>query len=315
MKEKKKILLTAGGTATTWHFCKIINEYFVNDFEIYITDINDKHLVPAAIYAKKFFKVPTVYEDNYIDTIYEILEKEKIDIIVPLIDFDLFKFSKDNVKLKELGVYTTAPLLKTTETLTNKEKMYQFMKKNNIPTPQVYSVDEIEDDKEYIVKPKTGFGSIGVYKKLGNEIKNTKNFDEIIIQELCKPDEITVEVYNGNILKIFQRKRVATKSGVCVKMEPVYIEQIDNSIKLLVENIECPNAFCVQFMQNEKGLWCITDCNLRIGAGTALSTKIGFELVRAILTLMLNKEVSEDLFVIDKNVKSVLRVYEEIVIK
>ena len=315
MKEKKKILLTAGGTATTWHFCKIINEYYVNDFDIYITDTNDEYLVPSAIYAKKFFKVPSVYEDNYIDTMYEILEKEKIDIIVPLIDFDLFKFSKDNIKLIELGVYTTAPLLKTIETLTNKEKMYRFMKKYNIPTPNVYSLDEVEDDKEYIIKPKTGFGSIGVYKKLGCEIKNIKNFDEIIIQELCKPEEITVEVFNDDILKIFQRKRVATKSGVCVKMEPVYIEQIDNSIKLLVENIECPNAFCIQFMQNEKGLWCITDCNLRIGAGTALSTKIGFQLVRACLAHMINREVSDDFFTIDKEVKSVLRVYEEIVIK
>lgn len=315
MKEKKKILLTAGGTATTWHFCKIINQYFANDFNIYITDINDEYLVPAAIYAKKFFKVPSVHEENYMDTIYEILEKEKIDIIVPLIDFDLFNFSKDNVKLKELGVYTTAPLLETIETLTNKEEMYKFLKKCNIPTPEIYSVQEIDDDKEYIVKPKTGFGSIGVYKEFGSKIKNMNDFDKVIIQELCKPDELTVEVYNGEILKIFQRKRIATKSGVCVKMEPVYIEEIDNSIKLLVGNIECPSAFCVQFMQNYDGLWCITDCNLRIGAGTALSTKIGFQLVRATLMHMLDREVTEELFVIDKEIKSVLRVYEEIAIK
>lgn len=315
MKEKKKILLTAGGTATTWHFCKVINEYYANDFDIYITDINDEYLVPAAIYAKKFFKVPSVYEDNYMDTVYEILEREKIDIIVPLIDFDLFNFSKDNVKLKELGVYTTAPSLKTIETLTNKEEMYKFMKKCNIPTPEIYSVQEIADDKEYIIKPKTGFGSIGVYKEFGSKIKNMENFDKVIIQELCKPDELTVEVYNGEILKIFQRKRIATKSGVCVKMEPAYIEEVDNSIKLLVENIDCPKAFCVQLMQNKQGLWCITDCNLRIGAGTALSTKIGFQLVRAFLALMIDKEVPDEFFAIDKDVKSVLRVYEEIVIK
>ena len=39
--EKKKILLTAGGTATTWHFCQVIKEYFDDKFEIHICDIND----------------------------------------------------------------------------------------------------------------------------------------------------------------------------------------------------------------------------------------------------------------------------------
>lgn len=315
MKERKKILLTAGGTATTWHFCQIINKYFADDFSIYITDTNEKYLVPASIYAKKIFKVPFVYDDNYMDAMYEILEKEGIDIIVPLIDFDLFNFNKDNEKLKKIGVYTTAPSLNTIETLTDKERMYNFLNKCNIPTPKIYSVNEIDDDKEYIVKPKTGFGSIGVHKELGSKIKVMNNLDNNIVQELCKPEEITVEVYNGEILKIFQRKRIAIKSGVCVKMEPVYIESIDKSIKMLVENIECPNAFCIQFMQNNDGVWCITDCNLRIGAGTALSTKIGFQLVRACLMHILDRKVTDDLFTIDKEIKSVLRVYEEIAIK
>ena len=68
-------------------------------------------------------------------------------------------------------------------------------------------------------------------------------------------------------------------------------------------------------MKTKDNHWAIIDCNLRIGAGTALSTKIGFQLVRALLTSLLNENVSEDLFKIDNSIKSVLRVYEEIVIK
>lgn len=311
---KKKILLTAGGTATTWHFCNVIKKYFDDKFEIHVCDINDKDLIPASIYAYKFHKVPLITDEKYEKTMYKILEEEKIDFIIPLIDFDLKIFSKDNKKLKEIGVISTAPSLKTIETLTNKKNMHNFLKQKKIPTPSIKSISEVDDKTEYVVKPVEGFGSNGVKILSGEEIKKI-NLDNLIIQEKCMPTEITAEIYNGDYLKIFQRKRVAVKSGVCVKMVPVNYDQINKSIKKLVESIDCPTAFCIQFMKNGKGDWCITDCNLRIGAGTALSTKIGFQLVRAQLSKLLGENVDNDLFEIDSSVKSVLRVYQEIVIK
>lgn len=311
---KKKILLTAGGTATTWHFCNVIKEFFDNKFEIHVCDINDEYLIPASIYAHKFHKVPLISDDNYENIMYKILREEKIDIIVPLIDFDLKIFNKDNNRLKEIGVVSTAPLMKTIETLTNKKNMHDFLKMNNIPTPDIISLENINDNEEYVVKPVEGFGSNGVKIICGKEIKNL-NLKNCIIQEKCMPTEITAEIFNGEFVKIFQRERVATKSGVCVKMIPVYYEQINDSIKKLVNAIECPTAFCIQFMQNKKGDWCITDCNLRIGAGTALSTKIGFQLVRAQLATLLGEKIDAEIFKIDTNIKSVLRVYQEIAIK
>lgn len=314
---KKRILLTAGGTATTWHFCQVIKKYFPDDFEIFITDTNDEYLVPSSIYADKFFKVPSVFEKDYMTHMYEILKQEKIDIIIPLIDFDLSNFCKDNQELIKMNVTTTAPSSNVIDTLTNKYNMYKFLSQNNIPTPKVYEIDEIVDNESYLMKPVRGFGSSGVFIKSGKEIKKNPKKD-IIIQEICddKSGEITAEIYNSNgTLRIFQRRRVATKAGVCVKTVPENIEEINKIIENLVNIIECPKAFCIQFMKNQKGEWAIIDCNLRIGAGTALSTKIGFQLVKALLTNLLGKELDEKDFQIDKNVKSVLRVYEEIAIK
>ena len=310
----KNILLTAAGTATTWHFCNVIKTFFNDDFNIFLTDTNEKKFVPASIFTNNFFQVPSVFEDNYLQNMYKIIEENDIDIIVPLIDFDLFYFSKDNEKLKKLNVVSTAPLLNTVETLTDKKKMWNFLNNNDIPTPQLFDRKQLTDDQEYIIKPQKGFGSRGVEKLLGKDAKKLTD-DSLIFQEICKPIEITAEVYNGKQLKIFQRRRVETKSGVCTKMEPVHFEQIDDSIKKLVSSIKCPEAFCIQFMQNQQNDWCITDCNLRIGAGTALSTKIGFQLTRALLTSLIKKEVKEELFNINPAIKSVLRVYDEVAIK
>ncbi|MBQ6461081.1 ATP-grasp domain-containing protein [Candidatus Saccharibacteria bacterium] len=310
----KKILLTAAGTATTWHLCKIIESYFKNDFDIFLTDTNEKKFVPAGIFTDHFFQVPSVFDNNYLPAMHKIIKENDIDIIIPLIDFDLFYFPKDSKELKELNIVSTAPPLKTVETLTDKKKMHDFLQKNNIPTPNLYHRSNLKDSQEYIIKPQKGFGSRGVEKLLGKEAKNLTD-DNLIFQEVCRPAEITAEVYNGDKLKIFQRKRVETKAGVCTKMEPVFHKQIDDSIKKLVSSIECPTAFCIQFMQNQQDNWCITDCNLRIGAGTALSTKIGFQLTRALLASLSGKEIKDDFFSIDPSIKSVLRVYDEVIIK
>lgn len=314
---KKKILLTAGGTATAWHFCQVINEYFKDDFEIFITDTNEEYLVPSSIYAKRFFKVPATNEENYMECMYDILKREKIDIIIPFIDFDLFNFYKENTELKKMNVITTAPPLMTSKTLVDKGNMYKFLSENEIPTPRVYNRDEIIDNELYLIKPVKGFGSSGVSIKLGSEIKENPK-DGYIVQELCDKEagEITAEIYNSNgILKIFQRRRVATKSGVCVKCVPENIEQINQIIERLVSLIECPKAFCIQFMKGKQGDWKVIDCNLRIGAGTALSTKMGFQLVKGFLNDLLGKDFHEEDFQVDKTIKSVLRVYEEIAVK
>jgi len=316
MSHRRRILLTAGGTATTWHFCQIIKAYFDDVFEIYITDTNEDYLTPSSIYAHKFFQVPPVKSPDYVEVMHRLLQDEKIDIIVPLIDFDLFNFAKDDEFLKRHAITSTAPLLATAETLTGKKAMFNFLSDHCIPTPHLYDLSEIDDKQKYVIKPETGFGSQGVLVLSGREIRlQHAQQTNLIIQEFCDSEEITAEVYNGEILEIFQRRRVATKEGVCVKMIPVHYPEIDDSIRKLVSEIECPTAFCVQFRQNRTGEWCLFDCNLRIGAGTALSSKIGFQLTRAFLTHLAGQKVDTSLFKIDHSIKSVLRVYEEIAIR
>lgn len=310
---KKKILITAGGTATAWHLCNIIKEYFDNKLEIHICDINDEYLVASSIFAYKFHKVPSIYEDNYKEYMINLLKNEKIDIIVPLIDFDLVTFCSDSNELKNINVISTAPLLNTTETLTNKKNLEIFLKNNNIPYVPSVILENVLEDKEYVIKPIRGFGSRGVEILNGLEIKNRKLDEDMLIQEKCNKKEVTAEIFNGEFLSIFVRERVETKSGVCTKMVPFNNDQVIDSLKRLINVIKCPIALCIQLMELD-GIWRITDCNLRLGAGTALSSAIGFQLARSFLATLVNEQVPSEWLKPNKKVKSVLRVYKEIVI-
>lgn len=318
---KKKILVTAGGTAIAWHICQIIKQYFSNRVDIFVCDVNEEYLVPAVSCANKVYKVPYSYDNKYPNSISNIVKNEGIDIIIPLLPEESIMFSSDSDFINELNIATTAPSLITSETLSNKRKMFDFLNSISIPTPKIMEIDNVFNNKKYILKPNMGFGSLGIKILTGEEInKHYRNLisDRYIIQEYCHDDdydEVTVEVYNDkNNLRIFSRKRVATKSGVCVKAVPVNNDLFYPYVQKLVDSIECPIAFNLQFLYHHKQ-WKLFDCNLRLGAGTALSTAVGFQLTRALIARLLGDEVDDSYFNVDNTIKSVLRVYQEITIK
>lgn len=275
-------------------------------------------LIPAATLVHKFHRVPPIIDPHYLEHMYSLLEKESIDIIIPLIDLDLFLFPSDSPRLYELGIISTAPPLHTVCTLSDKRSLHHFLISQGIPTPSLYQIDEIDPHETYVVKSAVGFGSRNFRILKGSDIVVAHIGDDNIIQEFCAPEnntyEITAEIFcSGDILKIFCRERIETKAGVCTKMKPFSDESIELSLKKLTSSILCPTAFCVQFMYNA-GKWKIIDCNLRLGAGTALSSAIGFQLTRALLLTLLQQSVPDEIFLVNPSVKSVVRVYDEVVI-
>ena len=314
----KRILVTAGGTATAWHICEEVSKYFQDKIEIHVCDINDPELVPASVLAYKTHKVPYSNSEDYLPTIKKIVEEEKIDIIIPLLPMEAFILGPDSDFIKELGIVTTAPKEETTAALVDKKGMFETLSRLDVKTPMNYDLNSVDNNKKYMIKPRLGFGSLGIKILEGKDIDSDLNLDEFVIQEYCPhddEDEVTVEIYNYNgRLEIFSRRRVMTKSGVCVKMVPIDNEIFYSSVKKVVDNVDCPIAFNMQFLY-DKGEWKLFDCNLRLGAGTGLSTAIGFKLTKALLATLSDIPVDESYFNVDKEAKSVVRVYKEVVIK
>jgi len=309
----KRVLILAGGTATAWHLVNEIEKHYKNDIEVYVCDINPEYLIPSSKKAKKFIQVPPISSEIYYNSIIKILEENKIDLIIPLIDFDLSIFSNDNKDLKLLNVKSTAPDKYVVEILSDKYNMAIWLDSIGVKVPKLYSLEDIEIDKDYILKPKKGFGSRGVIKCRGSEIKVNYNKD-CLIQEVCKAKEITVEIFKiKNVLKTICRERIEVKSGVCTKARIFKDKELHSIVENIVSNIDFPNASCIQFMLNKENEWCVTDINLRLGAGTALSSKIGWQLVRASLAQWLGKDDDYDKYFNEiEEDKYVVRVYEEV---
>jgi hypothetical protein len=308
---RKKILILAGGTATAWHLGNTIKKTFEKDFILCIGDINEKNLVPISVLCDEYYQIPPVHALSYYTFMIELLVNKKIDIIIPLIDFDLALFPNDNPDLLKINVLSTAPGNKVMVACKSKTELSNLLEANGVLVPIRYNLNDIEPQKEYFVKPNIGFGSKDSAIFKGKDIVFS---EKIIVQEILHRPEITVEVFKkGDYFSSICRERIEVKSGVCTKARFFENREIDEIINHINSFIELPLTSCIQFMKNEEDKWCLTDLNLRLGAGTALSSAAGFNISAAFLSVLAGqnifkkylKKTSHDLFVV--------RVYNEIV--
>jgi len=307
---KKRIFILSGGTASAWHICNLIKECFADNFILYVGDINDRSHIPASVFSDKYFKLPLVDSPDYYGYMLNLFKKEKIDILVPLMDKDLITFSNDNPDLLKINILSTAPDTKLMDICKSKIKISKFLSSNGVIVPIQYEEDNIDPKKSYFVKPDEGFGSKGAAMLEGKDIDFSK---KIIVQEILNPPEITVEVFKkDDFLSFVSRERLEVKSGVCTKARFFYDDKLDEVINRIDSLLPFPIASCVQFMKNNDNEWCITDLNMRLGAGTALSSVAGFGLTSAFLSVLSNKKDFKDHLGTVLNNQIVVRVYNEI---
>lgn len=313
-----KLWITAGGTGSAWHIATIAKKFYSDKIELFISDINEAELVASSTLADHFFKVLPVKDPKYAEQMYRLLKENQIDVIIPLIPWEQKLFSSDNPEFEKLKIKSLAPALALDKQMNNKKDLFLFCKDKGIPVIQNYEWKDIEKDTLYFVKPADGFGAMGTGCMYGREL-TPEMFEDYVVQENCAAEreleEVTVEVFwhEGKVHSI-ARQRIESKNGVCTKARILDIPETEEAIWKMVQTFDFPKIFNVQFVHHENQ-WKVMDVNLRLAAGTGLSNAAGFQLVRSLLAVLLDEEPEAEWLSADKEIISILRVYQEVVIK
>ncbi len=105
---------------------------------------------------------------EYLDEVIQIIENRGIDIVFPASEVG-FKFVSNNrEKLSKLCKLVALPSDDTLHTAFDKWKLYLFLKKHNIPTPETVLLRRIEDISKFnypvLLKPIDGSGGKNIQK-------------------------------------------------------------------------------------------------------------------------------------------------------
>lgn len=187
----------------------------------------------------------------------EPLFKEGIDLIVPLVDEELWFFSRAKDWFEEKGIVVAVPSEFTVTTCRDKAEFYKFCKRHGYNTPDTAQFNAI-------IKPRFGKGSHGQFKV-------DRSY---VIQEIVKAPEYSIDYYkDDNVLSIIPRLRLnildgASQSGQIVMDERLIEEakQLGKDLKLKYHNVlQC-------FYDGHTIKWLEVNCRYGGGSWMTFST-------------------------------------------
>ncbi|MBE3655668.1 hypothetical protein BOO92_02985 [Vibrio navarrensis] len=284
-----KILICSAGTGSAFSFARAIKQNWLDSVELHVCDVNRKEYVTASLFSDRFYQVPYSIDTKYRDVILDIILSNRINIVLCFTNQDFEFFSKLKEEKIANGLLFSFPDGIAADIAVDKLLCSEFLKNNNIPTPEIYS-SYIDLPERFFVKPINGYGSKNSFIEYK---KNILTIDPMYIyQEIVKTPEVTVDCFSDLDNDFFHttcRERIEVKNGVCTKARIFYDDSLNEYAKAISKALKINGGFCFQVMCSG-GIWVVTDLNIRLGSGTAISKKIGNDYFSATVALLLNED-------------------------
>lgn len=297
------ILLLSVGTRNkiVQYFMENMNKDGEKLGNVIATDASE--LAPAIYLADKHYKVPKIYEEGYLDVIFDICEKENIDAILSLIDPELSTISEQKEKFDQMGVKIIGSPFEINEIALDKLDMYTWLTNHNYNTPKSY-IDLELFKKDYengvidfpvFVKPVKGSASINISKVDDLETLEflVKKQDGLLIQELMNGQEIGVDVYidliSDKIVSIFSKKKLLMRAGETDKAVSFKDEKLFELVKRFVKEFGFKGQIDIDIFDID-GEYYISEVNPRFGGGYPHAYEAGVNHMKLIINNLQGKE-------------------------
>ena len=255
----------------------LISNLKLQDKNIFILGTNANEQAIGRWLCDDFAVVPWAYDENYVDTIINLVKKNKIDIVFPQTSWEMFHLSKAAERIEK-----HCKLLASKHDLVaiceNKYLMYKHFE-GKIDVPEFYLVKTIAElieaakklgypEKDVVFKPPEGKGARGVrvlteksnrYDLLFNgrpfakfismdELKSTlgeKEIPPLMIMEYLDGVELKIDpvLQNGEILTCSVKNRLNFASGLAMGFEMIEDNVALDYAKKLLEHL--PMDYCI----------------------------------------------------------------------
>lgn len=265
------ILITNIASATATSLIKILRMGKISDITIWGTESQKYGYCSGSILVDHYIQVPSVIADSYIDIIKNICIDNNIDVLIPILDEELYLFSKAHI---DRYVKITLPNLNIINLFRNKlSASIALSNINSEIIPQIYcSSDSISSDK-VIIRKKESIGSQGIVIKTRDSISPEDfNNPEYFVQEFIDGPEYTVDVLcnmNGEIKVCIPRMRLQIKNGISTKAQIIKDEELIDICKVIYNTYCIPGLSNVQFKRKDKSVYFL-ELNMRFaGMGIA----------------------------------------------
>jgi carbamoyl-phosphate synthase large subunit len=263
---------------------------------IYMKDIADKsYLIPY----------PSTGLENLFTRLMNIHEKEKIDLIIPTLDSELYAFSRISSRLAEKGIKTYLPTLRQLE-IRAKDKLHSFFKDDlNVPKNFLASsVSDLHNFQDQFTYPLFVKGIFYDAYKANNFEEVYSYFTKIsmkwgnpvIIQEAIEGEEFNVVALGdgtgATIGAVPMRKLYITDKGKGWSGISIDDPKLLELAHFILKKTEWKSGLELEFVKSkENGEFYLLEINPRFPAWVYLATASGQNLPRYLVCLAMGEKV------------------------
>lgn len=311
------LLISAVGTATALSVLKGLKKQKKYKVKTIGIDIFDN--AAGKFFVDKFYTVPLAANQNlWLSTLEKIILKEKVNIVVPIIDNEFLLWENLRRKKKFSSILFLLAPYRSLLICQNKNSIVDFFEKIKIPT-----VKKIDPKKPFafpiFIKPKL----LGVASKNAYKVLNQKDLDyfkglmggNYVLQHYIDAKEYTIDCLadlKGNFITGVIRKRLEVKNGLAVKSEIIEDKKALFFAKKIVNELQIPAASNIQYFK-KAGNYYFFEVNPRFAGTHAFTIEAGLNSIFYILEMYCKKFDSRCKIPITKRLKMV-RFWSEIII-
>ncbi|MBN1795541.1 MAG: ATP-grasp domain-containing protein [Sedimentisphaerales bacterium] len=298
-----RILLSSVGRRG--YLVKFFREALAEKDEIWGGD--GSRYAPAFAYCDKRIILPKVNEPSYIDHLIQLCQKNKIDMIVPLIDPELKVLAAQRDRFFDADIMVVVSPLQTVQIAFDKYLTYQFGKENDIPVP--YTVITVEEANELlakgiikwplVVKPRQGSASKNITcchneKQLENAFQSCPM---PMIQEWMQGKEYGYDIFGDRdyrVISVYCKLKLAMRAGETDKAVSKNDKQLIALGVKIAENLQIFGPIDVDVMVGENGPK-LLEINPRFGGGYPCSHFCGADFPRKLIAICQNETLKPDI--------------------
>jgi carbamoyl-phosphate synthase large subunit len=252
------------------------------DGTIVITDVDP--LAPTLKVADRHYLVPPNTTPDYVPALVDICERENISAVFPLIDPDILILSEHRAEIEASGAKLGVVSDHAAKITRDKWLTYHFFQEINLPTPETWALNEIEDVQckyPLFIKPRSGSAGKHAFRVDNDEqLAFFKNYvANPLIQSFIDGVEITSDAIcnlKGEILGISQRQRIEVRAGEVAKGKTVFHQSVLEDCTRIARMLPAVGPITIQCILKDDVPY-YTEINARMGGGLPLGIAAGVD--------------------------------------
>lgn len=240
--------------------------------------------------------VHRVEHPDYLGQLADIVEKDRVELLVPTTDLDLRLLAQNTDLFEKLGCRVLISRPDVIDICQDKRRTFQFLSQNAFDTPVTMASAEALAKRDMVfpcfLKPWDGYAGRGAAK-----VENRRELEvfarripNCIAQEFIDGVEFTCDVFVDFDMKVrcvVPRKRIEIRGGEVSKGQIVRHDAIMSQTQALVETLGAgPGVITIQLILDPEENIKFIEINPRFGGGVPLSIKAGADFPKWILQQM-----------------------------